>query len=83
MNLALILKPSAIKKSLFKQLAYYADGWFKFQEDDIKNQGLIKCKLAPTDTSKAKLLVVAKKHYQESWQRYASVSKKELQQIIS
>jgi len=81
-NLALIIKASTIKKYLFKQLAYYADGWFKFQEDDIKNQDSIKCKLEPVNTCKAKVLVVAKKHYQESWQSYASVSKKELQQII-
>ena len=32
MNLALLLKQPLLKKALLKQLAYYANGWYAFKE---------------------------------------------------
>lgn len=78
MNLALLLKQPLLEKYLLKQLAYYANGWYAFGGKLVED----KC-FKNLNSSKAKLVIIAKMHYRQSWQSYASVSKKELQQIIA
>ncbi len=88
MNLALLLKQPLLKKSLLKQLAYYADGWYVFENKQTAD-GKDKCGIAEQynfkviDSSKAKIVIVAKIHYRQTSQSYTSVSKKELQQILT
>ena len=88
MNLALLLKQPLLKKHLFKQLAYYANGWYVF-ENTQPEQGVTNEKNSEQYTFKevtscnAKFVIVAKTHYRQSQQSYTSVSKKELQQILA
>ena len=72
MNLALLVKRPAVKRWFIKQLAYYANGWYLFDQNTLR----------ATAKGNARLVIVAKCHYSEHWQSYSSVSKKELQQII-
>lgn len=85
MNLALLIKQPVLKKYLLKQLAYFANGWYVFEEQTAKPEPLDANKITfkAVNSSTAKLIVVAKAHYQETWQSYSSVSKKELKQIIA
>jgi hypothetical protein len=87
-NLAILLKQPLLKKTLLKHLAYYADGWYVF-EDKKTPDGKEKDRVTELydfksiDASKAKIVIVAKIHYRQSSQSYTSVSKKELQQILT
>ncbi|WP_057830653.1 hypothetical protein [Colwellia sp. TT2012] len=87
MNLALLLKQPLLKKTLLKQLAYYANGWYVFEDKQatahkVKNNVTDQYAFKKVDSSKAKVVIVAKTHYRQSWQSYTSISKKELQQIL-
>ena len=87
MNLALILKQAQLKKILLKQLAYYANGWYVFEDlkttgNTVKDSVIDGYSFKPMESSEAKVVIVAKAHYHQSWQSYTSVSKKELQQIL-
>jgi hypothetical protein len=87
-NLALILKQSLLKKSLLKQLAYYANGWSFFEKNQASAQSatnniIDEYTFKRVETSKAKIVIVSKTHYRQSWQSYTSVSKKELQKILA
>lgn len=88
MNLALLLKQPLLKKTLLKQLAYYANGWSVFKnvqdlnstsKDSVTDEYCFKA----VDSSNAKIVIVAKKHYRQLWQSYTSISKKELQQVLT
>jgi len=86
-NLALLLKQPLLKKYLLKQLAYYANGWFVFDAKktagiESKQNTIDEYSFNAVETSNAKVIIVAKAHYSQSWQSYTSVSKKELQQIL-
>ena len=88
MNLALILKQSLLKKTLLKQLAYYANGWYIFDQNQAPAQSSTNSVIDEhtfkrVAASKAKVVIVAKTHYRQSWQSYTSVSKKELQKILA
>ncbi len=86
MNLALLLKQPLLKKTLLKQLAYYANGWYVFGKQQ-PTEGVEKSSVdeqysfEAIDSNTAKIVIVAKIHYHQSWQSYTSVSKKELQKI--
>lgn len=80
MNLALITKQPLFKKILLKQLAYYANGWCDFVE--TSNDSEVNYQFETSQTNTAKIIIVAKQHYAETWHSYPSVSKKELEQII-
>jgi hypothetical protein len=86
-NLALLLKQPLLKNTLLKQLAYYADGWFVFKEDQTttakEKKNLTRAFFfEKVESSNAKLVIVAKTHYHQTWQSYTSISRKELQQIL-
>jgi hypothetical protein len=86
-NLALLLKQPLLKKALLNQLAYYANGWYFFKEqqateDKEKHDFIEQYVFKQIESSNAKVVIVAKTHYRQSWQSYTSISKKELQQII-
>lgn len=93
MNLALLIKQPFLKKILLKQLAYYANGWYVFEDKQVtkspveditaKEINIGQYSFKAIESSKAKVVIVAKTHYRQSWQSYTSVSKKELQQILS
>lgn len=66
-----LLRTPAIKERFFKQCAYLADQCY-----DLDGAPL-------TDSDKVrKCLVVAKTHYDETWQRYSGVSAKELAEML-
>jgi hypothetical protein len=71
-NLDFINKYPAIRSWLMRQVGYYSKTLFKFSEG----------KLVPEFNSLAKVIIVAKCHYSESWQTFTSVNKKELDQIL-
>lgn len=72
MNLRLINKYPTIKKWLIGHLGYYANGMRSFSENKLKS----------TSNDFARIVIVAKCHYSESWQSFSSVNKKDLQKII-
>jgi len=87
-NIALLLKQPRLKNFLLKHLAYYANGWYLFEgktklEHEPKNSSNEKYNFKVTDSCTAKVVIVAKAHYSQTWQSYTSVSKKELQQILT
>lgn len=88
MNLALLLKQPQLKKYLSKQLAYYASGWYIFESKKVvagtpQNSEHDEYTFKTVDSSKAKVVIVAKSHYRQTWLSYPAVSKKELQQILT
>jgi len=82
-NLALFTKQPLLKKALLKQIAYYANGWYVFDDNTGTNADTDQYSFKANAISKAKIVIVAKIHYHQSWQNYTSVSKKELQQILT
>jgi len=87
-NLALLLKQPRLKKTLLKQLAYYANRWYVFEgkpaiDNTAKDSANGEYSFKTIDSSKAKVVIVAKAHYRQSWQSYTSISKKELQQVLT
>lgn len=88
MNIALLIKQPRLKNYLLNRLAYYAEGWYLF-EDKIKRDRASEVNnseqysFKAVDSCNAKVVIVAKKHFRQTWQSYASVSNKELQQILA
>lgn len=84
MKLALLLKYPLIKRSLLKQVAYYANNWFLFKEisSEPSNKNNKSFDLSLVDSTDARIVVVAQMHYSQYWQSYASISKVELNKII-
>ena len=83
MNLTQFIKTPLLKKYLLKQLAYFSNGCYVFEEQNKEVNADDEYIFKAIDSTKAKLVIVAQLHYQQFWQSYTSVSKKELQQIIS
>jgi hypothetical protein len=87
-NLALLLKQPLLKKHLIKQVSYYADGCYVFKKNHALDTSAEKViaeqyQFQAVDSCRAKVVIVAKAHYQQLWQSYSAVSKKELQQILA
>lgn len=88
MNLALLLKQPLLKKTLLKKLAYYANGWHVFEtraatDSSVGTTVIGQYSFKNIESSNAKIVIVAKAHYRQSWKSYTSVSKKELEQILT
>jgi hypothetical protein len=71
-----------LKKHLVKHLAYYAQGWYLFCDQQTSSNKDTSSFLK-TSSSNAKIVIVSKQHYQESWQTFTAINYKELQQIIN
>ncbi|MDO6444333.1 hypothetical protein Q4493_00960 [Colwellia sp. 1_MG-2023] len=73
MNLNFINKYPSLKSWIIGQLGYYSNKLYKIEGDKLK------------DFSKSvpKVIIIAKCHYSEKWQSYASVTKKELDKILA
>jgi hypothetical protein len=96
-NLAVLLKQPFLNKTFIKQVAYYANDCYVFEPqyaEAIQNKQANQNKQAipslqrqyafkKINTNKAKVIIVAKAHYSQTWHSYAAVSKKELQQILT
>jgi hypothetical protein len=90
-NLAVLLKQPFLNKAFIKQVAYYANNWYVFEPQQAETNETGQANqvyqrhyaFKKITTSNAKVVIVAKTHYSQTWQSYAAVSKKELQQILT
>jgi hypothetical protein len=72
-TLDFINKYPVIKSWLIRQVGYYSKELYLFDDNQLKKNS----------RHNAKIIILAKCHYSESWQSFASVNKKEVDKILS